>query len=547
MEVAIPRTEIERNAWRGSAFPRRGAGERRAPATSSPAVSPAARRRRRRRTGCCSFSPRRSRRRTPSPTRTRSPEPRSAKLEATDEQTGEVGELTDQPLAVEVRDIYGAPVLGAAVTFASFSGGGSFVDDEGHKSSSLFVLTNAQGVAQRPLPPRHEHRDRAGLPPEESGRRLHHPLRRPASSKRPSPRTRATSRSRSRSPFSRTRAGDCISPGPTARSTRSGRRSEPRDLGRHASPSRRSDRFENSGLERRHRCRESRWRLVDADVHHPVLDPNPAAVFERGHCLVPVPLLGECGDETASEPRRPPRAPSVRRHLRQRAAGVSCRTRRRPEFPAVTPELRAFSIARSTAAQICSPRQSWSCKFVAPTLRDEQGHNIQATAPGGRLWARSASKCSSSIPWEAPTVTLPGGSRCHGPAAAEWWRLDAARGRSRAERSRCDVSNGGSALEALQLEPGLYETSVRRRTRCGRRRPPGRGAASASGAAPATTTLHSSSSRSAASPRSGASSRRSPTSYRRRFSSTTTARPPRRRRSSTRRRRRSTSRRAPRW
>jgi len=70
------------------------------------------------------------------------------KLGATDEQSGEVGEILPSELGVLVRDKFGGPVEGATVAFAATRGGGLLIDpDTGDEAPGILLKTNALGIA----------------------------------------------------------------------------------------------------------------------------------------------------------------------------------------------------------------------------------------------------------------------------------------------------------------------------------------------------------------------------------------------------------------
>jgi len=69
------------------------------------------------------------------------------KVEGSDGQEGEVGELFDQALTVRVTDDAGRPVQGASVTFSVSRGGGLLSAREEEQAPEITVLTDAQGLA----------------------------------------------------------------------------------------------------------------------------------------------------------------------------------------------------------------------------------------------------------------------------------------------------------------------------------------------------------------------------------------------------------------
>ena len=72
-----------------------------------------------------------------------SPEPTTLTLISGDNQTGLAGDPLIEPFVVEVRDQYGDPMEGIAVSFAVTAGGGSLSDTS--------IDTNANGIAQSSL------------------------------------------------------------------------------------------------------------------------------------------------------------------------------------------------------------------------------------------------------------------------------------------------------------------------------------------------------------------------------------------------------------
>ncbi|MBP7588381.1 MAG: RHS repeat protein [Thermoanaerobaculia bacterium] len=460
MEVAIPRTEIERNAWRGSVFrvedPETGAaGYFLAGGLAGGATTEAPENWVLQFLAAALAAPYTE----PNPDALAGASIR--KLESTDEQSGEVGELTDQPLAVEVRDIFGAPVFGAAVTFGAFAGGGSFVDDVGHESSSLVALTNAQGVASvrfrfgtstaiepvfRLRNPDDSYSTRFGAQIVEAAVATHEgdlPL--------------AT-------PFALFAA-----PGPATHLVRTnGSFDQPVDLSELAVWAdsifvEARDRFENPVSNVTIDAGVEMVGSTPAECLHPVLDPRTAAVFARDQCVVPVPLLGECGGETASRMTSASGA----------QFGVISPNEIRPfhvvlDAPGLPAATQIYGILYDhvSGSEICTPYRS-GVRIRTSILSDEKGNNIQAARPGATygpvrfevlLWdAFEGALCTNCGPCGSPTAG------CHPgpPPAGGVWRRGVDGTLQEAEIVPIlSVSNGGLAAEPLRLDPGVFETST---------------------------------------------------------------------------------------
>ncbi len=382
-----------------------------------------------------------------------------SKVEASDEQEGTVDQLLERQLEVLIRDEAGRPVQGAVVTFSSVAGEGRFVDQQGVEHPAITVETTplgsasiafslGQSTAANPIL-------RLRLPTDENATQaLLHLIDVSV----------ATDQGELflAEPF--TAIGWPDSPESLRRTDTTETHFTFDDVGIWADTPRivAEDRLGNpvSNVTVAFQVGEM---VTDPSCTNPNPDALNAAVFALTdpECL-PLPILGQCGDESLTRPSaHAPVAGGVLLGSSFTAlyhVGVTT-----PDIPEVEPLEFTYSIVYN--------QQSWDGRcgpsFGARVVRmdtithsDGEGHNIQA-APAGASYALPIDVALTALQRDYGWVCAPDpGGGC---AAYDWAPLDSGVWVPARANLEWILGNGGQATPAEELEPpfsGLYRTEV---------------------------------------------------------------------------------------